>query len=109
MNRISLSKFEKSVYREIAAHPIRSATEKSTEYIEALYSLKRYDFAIVTTLKGKTVMEAYLTEEGRSYINANPKLRGPVNIDRLLILATLLVAIIALFVGCVRLYAATLH
>lgn len=108
MERISFNKTEKAVYREIADHPIKNNTEKSTEYIEALYSLKRMNFAEVSTLKGKIVMEAYLTEEGRSYINAHPKLRGPILWDRIIAIGAIIVAIIVALTSCLKLMAANL-
>lgn len=51
------------------------------------------------------VIKAELTRKGRAYILSNPKLRGPIPWNEIFGSASIIAAIAALFVGCIRLAA----
>lgn len=110
MQKIKLTKAEKAIIRELNKKPIRKGEEhKPIEYIEALDSLEEKGLVTASVLSESKVLEAQLTKKGRIYIKSNPKLTNPIPWDRIVAIATLLAAVAALFVGCIRLAAQVLQ
>ena len=111
MEKIRLTKAEKAVLREIANTPITTPEHKDEAYICALHDLEQKGFVDCSMLK-QAVMRAGLTTYGFAYLHSNPKLRNPLPWDKIFGGASIIAAIAAvaaLFVGCIRLMAATLH
>ena len=98
MKRIYLTKEEKVVLRCLY-HKKDIPLSQIEEYV-ATKSLETKKFVKGAYLEGNVVHTSYLLPLGKSYIAKYPKLYNPLNIDRLLSIVSLVIALLALFFPC---------
>lgn len=104
MEKINLSKTEKKLLRLFVSKDFVRNVELSPEEKLATITLQEKGLISAVIFADK-ITEGYPQEKGKAYVRQNPKLRNPIPLDRIIAIATLAAATIALFVGCVRLIA----
>lgn len=105
--RIKLEKQSKKVLRMLANGEQCSSLYKDYAFIHAMDELQENGLAKGYWVEGHTLEGAFITPRGERYIRQNPHLYNPVNwqlITFILGVASLVVAIIALFVACTILH-----
>lgn len=108
MERIKLSKNEKRLLRNVGADLDYWPEGLSDQEItHSLSSLENKKLVRVAWSSGMTPVASELTDYGRAYLDNNPHLFNPVSwkwiIATFISFATLVVAIIALCIACVKL------
>lgn len=98
MKRVYLTKEEKAILRCLYSKKDIPLSKKE-EYI-ATKNLEAKCFVKGAYLEGYEVQASRLLPLGESYISKYPKLYNPLNIDRLLSIVSLVIALLALFFPC---------
>ena len=103
MERIKLTKREKNVLRLLRDGNSEALSEFDAPSVE---NLARLSLVRRASVEGADFGDARLTNMGKEYFNDNPRLRNPINWDRVIQAAiavgTLIAAIAALF-ACAKL------
>jgi hypothetical protein len=98
IKRVYLTKEEKVILRCLYRKK-DIPLSKREEYV-ATKSLEAKCFVKGTYQKGYEVQASRLLPQGESYISKFPNLYNPLNIDRLLSIISLVIALFALFFPC---------
>lgn len=107
MERIRMSINEKKALRNIALERdyLLSGMEEAA-FSAAVAELERSGLVNAAFSEGGSVVDARLTQHGKTYLETNPKLRNPLDWARIGAVAAsfmpALVAAIALFMACKR-------
>lgn len=84
----------------------RPADMPEKEWAAALYSLERKGI-LTARHPFREKWETNITESGKIFLAGNPELKNRLDwdfISRIISIATLVAAVLAMFVGCVRLF-----
>lgn len=101
MQRIKLTKSEKQVLRHLSAHGYKALRDFSQCEVDyALETLERKGLVRNGRVEGGDIECSKITQLGLSYIRLIPKLTNPIDWSGIIAIATLIVAILALFTGC---------
>ena len=100
MQRVHLSKDEKTVLRLIhhGEQDNTLAISGADRYL-AVRSLQRKGL-VEAVIDYDTIADIRLSYEGKAYMAKYPTLRNPIDWNRVITIATLIVSILALFVAC---------
>lgn len=101
MHRIKLTKEEKRVLRHLSVYGYDALRDfPQTEVDYCLDTLEQKGLVKNHRIEGGDIENAQLTRLGKSYMRCNPKLKNPINWDRVIAIATLTASIIAIFTAC---------
>lgn len=107
MGRIMLTKTEKKCLLLLNVHGAESLdTIARSQVCRALRSLESKDMVKVAWVEGGDYEAVQLTRNGKAYLIENPKLRNPIDWNKVGAIAAIiaaLAAIAALFIACIRL------
>ena len=100
MERIKLTKTEKQVLRLVKKGESCPDTYPAHVYVGCILSLDRKGLVNGFYTEGGKVIDARLTNFGKSYIFSNPKLRNPLPWGAIWAAIAAFSGIAGLFVGC---------
>lgn len=107
MDRLQLSKDERVVLRQISLGFKDSSLALSEDRFRlACINLERLGLIRVAWLSGYQILSVSLTEYGVSYLAWNPRLRNPINYNKLMFIVTcasLVASTVVAIVACSRL------
>ena len=107
MDRLQLSKDERVVLRQISLGWKDSSLAMSEDRCRlACINLERLGLIRVAWLAGYQILSASLTEYGVSYLAWNPRLRNPINYNKLMFVVacvSLVASIVVAIIACSRL------
>lgn len=105
MKRIRLTKEEKEAFRILYEGKINTATDPqrigSLSY--GFEALERLGLARCAWSEGHVIEDVAITSKGRRYVDHNPKLRNPVDWQKVAAIAAIIsviIAALALFIAC---------
>ena len=105
MERIKLAKEEKEALRILHEGKINMTTDPqrigSLSY--GFEALERLGLARCAWTEGHAIEDVAITSKGRRYVDHNPKLRNPIDWEKVAAIAAIIsviVAVIALFIVC---------
>lgn len=105
MERIKLAKEEKEALRILHEGKINMTTDPqrigSLSY--GFEALERLGLARCAWSEGHVIEDVVITSKGRRYVDHNPKLRNPVDWQKVAAIAAItsaIVAVIVLFIAC---------
>ena len=102
MQRIKLTKSEKRVLKHLSVYGYDALCDLPQSEVDyCLDTLEQKGLVKNYRIEGGDIENAQLTRLGKSYMRCNPKLKNPINWDRVIAIATLIVTIITLFSACV--------
>lgn len=101
MERITLTKREKSVLLAMQSHGFDALSDFDTPSLRRLHAIGLVKIACV---EGGGIEGAHLTTMGKEYLRCNPKLRNPINwkwlIPTIITIATFLLSLAAFLTAC---------
>ncbi len=93
MERIKLTKREKQIFKILYNKGFEGL---SPDCNVPLLTLQNKGLVRAFFVEGGIAIDAYLTAKGKEYIAENPKLRNPMNMELISIIASVIAAIAAL-------------
>lgn len=101
MEKIRLSKTEKRMMLMLSEYGAEALHDFSAfEASIAVRSLQYKGLAKGAFIEGGLLESATISALGRSYLRQNPSLRNPINWGKVSAIASIIMAIIALLIGC---------
>lgn len=95
MERIKLAKEEKEALRILHEGKINMTTDPQGSLSYGFEALERLGLARCAWSEGHVIEDVAITSKGRRYVDHNPKLRNPVDWQKILAVASVISVIIA--------------